>query len=305
MVRGLSGSPRHDCPLWQAVYDSERLGDSTKRVYLNAVNEWLTFAGDRPSAWTLAHTQEWYKALCKRITVRSANCRIAALKYASKRWAALQQRPDLDFAAAVEIRRDEGGKIVRSLSFDEAGELLAACSGTRPADLRDFAAVTLGLRTGMRRMSIVAMRFEKLETTQVEVPIKGGRLHKVPLDDTAVDALGPWLRFLKKSGISSGPIFRSVTAQGEIGTEALSVEGLWKTLRRRARRAQIDDFSPHVLRHTFVTWCREAGVPDYQIAAVTGHKGGAGLERILGVYTDKGVGRAALEAIPADLWGRK
>lgn len=307
----MKGTPRksyENCPLWQVVQGSERLGDSTKRVYLNAIGEWLQFAGEPSTGWSLAQAQAWYKHLCTRVQIKSANCKLAALKYASKRWAALAQRPDLDFANALETRRDNDVKLIRSLTFEEAALLLEACNGTRPSDIRDFAAITIGLRTGMRRMSLVGMLLEKFDRTpegvQVEVPIKGNRQHKVPLDDVAMAALQPWLNYLKSCGVTAGAVFRGVQGMRGVADEGLSVEGLWKTLKRRARNAGIQDFSPHVLRHTFVTWCRAAGVPDYQIAAVTGHKGGAGLERILGVYTDKSVGRSAIAALPRDLWER-
>lgn len=289
------------------IEQSEKLSDSSKRVYRNAVGEWLDFAGETPSGWNLSQAQTWYKTLCARIAVKSANSRIAALKYASQRWAALSQRPDLDFAGALETRRDSSVKAIRSLSRDEAARLLDACAGRKPVDMRDYAAVTLGLRTGMRRMSLVGSRLDKMEPTpegvMIEVPIKGGVQHKVPLDETTLYGISPWVQYLKSSKITTGPIFRACD-QATIPDEGLGLEGLWKTLKRRAKKAEIPNFTPHVMRHTFVTWCREAGVPDYQIAAVTGHKGSAGLERILGVYTDKNVGWHAVAAIPVDLWNR-
>lgn len=289
------------------IEQSEKLSESSKRVYRNAVGEWLDFTGENPSGWSLSQAQTWYKTLCARVAVKSANSRVAALKYASQRWAALSQRPDLDFAAALETKRDHSIKSIRSLSYDEAERLLDACSGRRPVDLRDYAAVTLGLRTGMRRMSLVGSRLDKMEPSPqgvlIEVPIKGGVKHKVPLDETTIYGISPWLQYLKANSIASGPMFRACD-QTPIPAEGLGLEGLWKTLKRRAKKAEIPNFTPHVMRHTFVTWCREAGVPDYQIAAVTGHKGGASLERILGVYTDKNVGWNAVAAIPTRLWER-
>jgi len=43
-------------------------------------------------------------------------------------------------------------------------------------------------------------------------------------------------------------------------------------MKARAHKAGIKGFHPHVFRHTFVSWCQQAGIPAYRIAGVTGHK---------------------------------
>ena len=55
---------------------------------------------------------------------------------------------------------------------------------------------------------------------------------------------------------------------------ALTPDGLYKALQKRAAAAGIVDFHPHILRHTFVTWMRAAKVPTEHVAAVTSHASG-------------------------------
>jgi integrase len=65
----------------------------------------------------------------------------------------------------------------------------------------------------------------------------------------------------------------------------LSEDGVYRALRGRGDAAGVT-FHPHLLRHTFVTWCRAGGVDELLVAAVTGHKPRAAI-RMLDTYTDK------------------
>ena len=58
--------------------------------------------------------------------------------------------------------------------------------------------------------------------------------------------------------------------QGRHG--ALTANGLWRILTGYGAAAKLDDFSPHVLRHTFCRRLAEAGVRLEEIAALAGHE---------------------------------
>ena len=65
--------------------------------------------------------------------------------------------------------------------------------------------------------------------------------------------------------------------RAETVTDSLSSDGLYKALKKRAEHLGIEGFHPHAMRHAFVTYARAAGVPDWRINAVTGHKGAEGM----------------------------
>jgi integrase len=298
------------------IDQSPKLGKHTKRAYRSVVREYLEFAGQHPSAWSGASAQAFYNKLLDRMPAKSANVRFSGLRYVSKRRAQLNLDPLLDFAGVVEKATVRGGSPPdrRALTLQEAGRLLDVCRGPRPLDLRDFALVSLGLKTGMRRFSMAGIQFEDFGRDRtrgypfVEITLKGGNRHQVPLAGIAVEAMTPWKRWLGRANIRSGALFRSLTRPGLRGQvsvgDAISDQGVYKALRKRAAQAGIEGFSPHIFRHTFVTWAKSAGVPDHEIAAVTGHVLEGGRSAMLDkTYMDHTVaGTAAADAIGDELW---
>jgi integrase len=141
----------------------------------------------------------------------------------------------------------------------------------------------------MRRMSLVGVDLGAITDhdtyVRLRVPIKGGEMYDVPLDKRVWRATEPYRRALvaarggeRDNGpmftrlqmrVSSKPPFNKQLMPGDRLTE----DGLLRALDERAEAARVVDFSPHILRHTFVTWCRDADPPveDQFIATVTGH----------------------------------
>lgn len=177
----------------------------------------------------------------------------------------------------------------RVLTPEEATKLIATCADKTPIDLRDRALIVVGLETGMRCMSLAAMRLEAIETWKagysiVPVPIIGSREpYNVPLSDVAIAALEPWRAWLRTQGLTDGPVFcplvRRVARGGKLVYElpstapaALSRVAIYKIVVRRAHKAKLKDVHPNVFRNTFITWRMEAGFAPYKIAAITGLK---------------------------------
>jgi integrase len=106
--------------------------------------------------------------------------------------------------------------------------------------------------------------------------MKGGHTYAVPLCCYAVSACYDWRVWLNARSVKDGALFRSVSLPNvggmrKIGPRALTPDGLYKALEKRAIRAGVEGFHPHILRHTFVTWMRAARVPSDHVAAITGH----------------------------------
>lgn len=265
------------------IQNSPRLSARTKVLYTKAVKAFLVFAGKDPGGWTGIKMEDWRNSLSQTRKPQTVNGYLAALRYASKRLAQRHQNPQLDFAAYAEMMPRGERRKPRVLTLEEGRRFLASCGGS-PRDLRDRAAIMLGLRTGLRRAGICGIRFEDfIGDNVVTVTLKGGRRHNLTLDQDVMRAFNDWGGWLLSKNIEDGFFFRSLSRTllgGAVSVrEKITPDGLYSSLKRRAEEAGIDGFYPHVFRHTFVSWARKAGIPDYRIQAVTGHKVGDMIDR--------------------------
>lgn len=177
-----------------------------------------------------------------------------------------------------------------TLTPEEATKLIGTCDDKTPIDLRDRALIIVGLETGMLCMSLAGMRLEEIKECAagypiVRVPIKGKngiarKPYLVPLSDTAVAALAPWLAWLRSKKIVDGPVFRALSRRVARGgklmyepgsTKPMSRITIYQAITRRAKRARLRSISPALFRSTFITWRMAEGLPPYKIAAITGH----------------------------------
>lgn len=266
----------------ELISNRERLRPGTKREYLRAIREFQAYAGGDPRAWSRDVAQAWVNQLkATKLNRRTINVKINALRKASHLWFVHNNsRFEFDFASQLEqIRELAPPKKKQALSYEQAQAMIDACRGDRPMDLRDRAMTVLGFKTGMRRMSLAALEFEQIDwsSSTMSITVKGGRLHRMPpLDSATMEALQPWREWLRAHGVRSGRFFRGLFGLQPLGTaaqvrESITVDGIHKVLVGRAKSAELDGFSPHTFRHTFVTWMQALERPGYLIRAYTGH----------------------------------
>ncbi|HTB22629.1 MAG TPA: site-specific integrase [bacterium] len=175
----------------------------------------------------------------------------------------------------------------RVLRPEEYQRLLEACSGHL------VPIVTLAYRTGMRRGEILGLRWDQLSLAEKVILLKSedtktSEAREVPLDDGLVETLRRVPRFL------GCPYVFAVKGKaiGTVKTAFLSA----------CRRAGIEDFRFHDLRHCAVTNLRKAGVPQNVIMSISGHKTDAMLRRYDKV--DREDRQAALESVRRFYEGR-
>lgn len=297
--------------LHQIVEQSRDLAPSTKSRYLRDLNHWVAFAGDNPANWTRKRANEFYNGLLATMKPQSANRLMSSLAYASRWWAHFENRPELDFARVQSAKA--GAKLERrTLTDEQALKLLQACLGPSPLDKRDLAMLVVGLETGMRRMSLVSMEIQstmlafkgaKYPTTQVNLKGRGDERTSVPLSDTAILALKPWLSWLSQMGVTTGPVFQPVVwGLNQSGLRVpspmkrqLSFSAIEQILIQRSAAAAIPHVNPHMLRHTFITWRTIAGHQPHEVASMTGHaiKGIGALGGYMDMYAIGGLVRNA------------
>jgi integrase len=145
----------------------------------------------------------------------------------------------------------------RFLSQEDASRLLAACAD----HLRPI--VETALNTGMRKGEILALRWEWIRGAWVYLPggmVKSGEGRPVPLNQAQVE------------------VFKEVRAKVELkspyvfpGVKGLPLVTIRKGFEAACRRAGIEDFHFHDLRHTCASWLVMAGASLKAVQQQLGH----------------------------------
>ncbi len=162
----------------------------------------------------------------------------------------------LDRVPKVGMLRDQGQRI-RSLTMEEFTRLVEQL----PGHLRDMAIFSVA--TGLRQGNVTKLQWKQISLERRHLWIsadqhKNGKAHAVPLNEAAMQILR--------------------TRQGDHPTHVFTYEGNpivqvnTKAWRAALKRAGIDDFRWHDLRHTFATWHRQAGTPTHELQRLGGWK---------------------------------
>ncbi len=161
-------------------------------------------------------------------------------------------------------------KLPEVLSESEVEALLAAADPSTPLGLRDAALLEVLYATGLRVSELVGLTLKQVDLRRGVVrPLGKGRKERlVPMVPQAVEKLRQYLkqgrpRLIKES---DSP-FVFLNRRGG----PLSRQGFWKILRNYARKANIRQLSPHVLRHSFATHLLSRGANLRVLQLLLGH----------------------------------
>jgi integrase len=181
----------------------------------------------------------------------------AILRRACNEWEWTERVPKFKLFKEAEGR-------VRSLTVAEFEQLTKEL----PEHLADMAIFSVA--TGLRQANVKGLewQFVDLALRHAWIPgskHKNGKPHSVPLNEMALSVL--------RKQIGKHPT-RVFTFKGaaicQVNTKA------WTAA---LKRAGIEDFKWHDLRHTFATWHRQAGTPTHELQRLGGWKTGAMVER--------------------------
>lgn len=161
-------------------------------------------------------------------------------------------------------------KLPEVLSEAEVEALLAAADPSTPLGLRDAALLEVLYATGLRVSELVGLTLKQVDLRRGVVrPLGKGRKERlVPMVPQAVDKLRRYLaegrpRLLKER--DSPYLF--LNRRGA----PLTRQGFWKILRAYARKANVRQLSPHVLRHSFATHLLSRGANLRVLQLLLGH----------------------------------
>lgn len=215
----------------------------------------------------------------------------AALNYARREW-----DWDVPNAAAGRRLREPEGR-VRWLSKAQADALIAVAIGQRRAPhLADF--IRLGLHTGMRRGEMLGLEWDRVDLQVGLIYLKGvhqknGRHESVLLNKEATVAIRARERFRQTHCPSSPWVFCNRSGG--------PIRSVRKSFASACRKAGLDDFRPHDLRHTCAAWLVQVGVPLIEVRDLLRHSTIRMTERYAHLAPQNA--RAAVEAL-GGRWSR-
>ena len=163
----------------------------------------------------------------------------------------------------IRYRRVRDQTRIRALTGQQLAAFLQAADEALP---RATGLAWLLATTGLRVSEACAAKISDLRTGDrpgqwwLDVACKGDLWRTVPVHTAA------WRRLQPLVAADAGPIFTTGEGRG------LDRHTAARDLARVAARAQIPGrFSPHLLRHTFVTLARQAGCPLEDVQDAVGH----------------------------------
>lgn len=277
-------------------WEQQNLGVKPERTWDDAATKWLEETSHKRThewdksilRWMAPHLSgralnainrelldEVRKARSKGVAASTVNRYMALVRSILRR--ACHDWEWIDRVPKVGMLRQSGGRI-RALSRGEYVRLLAEL----PLHLRDM--VIFSVATGLRQANVTRLQWRQVSMERRHLWVgadqhKNGHAHSVPLNGAAMEVLE------RRQGDHRVYVF---TYEGEPITQVST-----KAWRNALRRAGIEDFRWHDLRHTFATWHREEGTPTHELQRLGGWKTQSMVERYAHVAPE-GLQAAAL-----------
>ena len=148
-------------------------------------------------------------------------------------------------------------------------------AAARHESIRNRVMLAFAYDAGLRREELCGLRTDDLDPSRRTLRIraentKGRRERIVPYSATAGELLLRYLQHRQVMGRKRGPLFLSESRRNY--TEPISIWSWSKIVLQLARRAQIERFTTHTLRHLCLTDLARAGWDIHEIAAFAGHR---------------------------------
>ncbi len=284
----LKAQEYHD-RLKASLWEQARLGMKPRRSWQEAVLRWLDETSDKRThredvvklKWLHAHlgllhldeiTLDVIDSL--RAARLKAGTKTTANRYLALVRAILRRARDdwewLDKVPKVKLYKESEGR-ERSLTPEQAKQLLDEL----PPHLRDMVLFTL--MTGLRQANVLGLEWARVDLDRGHAWIdsstsKNRHPISVPLNKDAIEIL------LRQVGKHPERVF---TYKGKPVTNANT-----RAWRDALKRAGIEDFRWHDLRHTWATWHRRAGTPTHELQRLGGWRTASMVERYAHLASD-------------------
>jgi len=254
---------------WELHLRAERKSPKTLKGYRTGVEQFLTWAQENGVEPRL--DRKTVAAFMAHLLDNGAEPSTAATRHlALRRFSAwLLDEGEIDVDELISSKAPKiDTKITPSLTEDQLTALVKACQGNALRDRRDEAMIRLMIETGMRAGEVTGLRTDDLDLPRGLAMVrktKTGKGRIVPFGPQTARAIDRYLRTRRQHELAD----TKTLWLGDQGKK-FGYYGLYRALNRRAEMAGIQDFHPHVLRHTAAARWLAAGGSEGGLMAVAG-----------------------------------
>ena len=265
-----------------ALWEQERLGVKARRSWKEAVIRWLAETSEKATHEGDIKKLRWLDSFLGSLMLDEITLDVIdgikteKLKAASKstvnrylalvRSILLRARDEwewIDKAPKVKLFKEGPGR-ERSITVKQAELLL----GELPAHQRDV--VVFALATGLRQSNVLGLEWSRVDLASGHAWVgahqsKNRKPIAVPLNATALEVLR------RQLGKHCERVF---TYAGKPLATANT-----RAWRKALKRAGIDNFRWHDLRHTWASWHRQSGTPTHELQRLGGWRSSVMVER--------------------------
>jgi integrase len=248
------------------------------REALNAIARLLT--NETCDAMTLnwaalryPHTAAVRSVLMERHSPAMANKMLCALRRTLKEAWRLELISAEDYDRAVDIESIQGTSLLRgrALSGQEIAALMEACTlDLTLVGVRDAAMLAI-LIVGLRRSEVVNLDLKDFNPRTRALTIRGAKGRKDRIVYLPVGSFRAVKDWLAVRGKEPGPLLYPLNKAKCLIPRRMSEQAVTKALHRRGKEADVDYFSPHDLRRTFISNLLDAGADLVTASELAGH----------------------------------
>lgn len=270
---------------WQLSLNADGYAANTLRSYPNALRQlagWL--AVHHPGVGPLDVTRDQVRAWI--VHTRAASSSGTARSWFAGarhffRWLVAEGETDRDPTDGIRTP-PPNQPTTPVLPLDDVRALLATCTGKDFADRRDAAIIYTFLDCGLRLAEVTSLALADVHLRDRALVVhgkgsnrSGPRIRQATLSVKGTQALDRYLRERRRHPLAELPaLWLGARSRG-----VLSADGVEAVLHRRAAQAGLKMFHPHVLRHTWASQARAAGLSEGDLMVLGGWRSRQMLDR--------------------------
>jgi integrase/recombinase XerD len=173
-------------------------------------------------------------------------------------------------ASALPVSGRRRSLLPKGLTASEAARMLRSCDRRRPQGRRNYAAMLLMMRLGMRACEVATLTLDDIDWRAGVITVhgKGSQLDRLPLPVDVGEAITAYLRRGRPTSLAREVFIRSFPPR--VALTRSGVSGLVLAASHRAGLGR--DVRAHQLRHTAACDMIRAGVTPAQIGQVLRHR---------------------------------